>query len=207
MDLCPLRWSRGTAVGADRSITLVQLDDFILWVTIGIIVAAAPATCCSTIRFFFRTRRRSSSCGMAACHFTAASSAASRRYAVCPQERYSIPVARDINHRVGPIGLFPRAARQLHQQRVVGPCGGFQRTLGDGVPNGGPLPRHPSQLYEAGLEASCCLRFLAVMIRMGPWKRPGLILAVSSRSTVWPRPLPANSSATRSATRIFVGRG
>jgi phosphatidylglycerol---prolipoprotein diacylglyceryl transferase len=43
-------------------------------------------------------------------------------------------------------------------------------------PNGGPLPRHPSQLYEAGLEGLLLFTILAVMIRLGALKRPGLIL-------------------------------
>ena len=43
-------------------------------------------------------------------------------------------------------------------------------------PNGGPLPRHPSQLYEAGLEGILLFTVLAVMIRYGALKRPGLIL-------------------------------
>jgi phosphatidylglycerol---prolipoprotein diacylglyceryl transferase len=43
-------------------------------------------------------------------------------------------------------------------------------------PNGGPLPRHPSQLYEATLEGIVLFTLLAVMIRMGALKRPGLIL-------------------------------
>jgi phosphatidylglycerol:prolipoprotein diacylglycerol transferase len=43
-------------------------------------------------------------------------------------------------------------------------------------PTGGPLPRHPSQLYEAGLEGILLFLVLAVMIRMGALKRPGLIL-------------------------------
>ena len=43
-------------------------------------------------------------------------------------------------------------------------------------PNGGPLPRHPSQLYEAGLEGIVLFTVLAVMIRLGALKRPGLIL-------------------------------
>ncbi|MGH6752147.1 MAG: prolipoprotein diacylglyceryl transferase, partial [Bradyrhizobium sp.] len=43
-------------------------------------------------------------------------------------------------------------------------------------PHGGPLPRHPSQLYEAGLEGIVLFTILAVMIRFGALKRPGLIL-------------------------------
>jgi phosphatidylglycerol:prolipoprotein diacylglycerol transferase len=43
-------------------------------------------------------------------------------------------------------------------------------------PNGGPIPRHPSQLYEATLEGIVLFTILAVMIRLGALKRPGLIL-------------------------------
>jgi phosphatidylglycerol:prolipoprotein diacylglycerol transferase len=43
-------------------------------------------------------------------------------------------------------------------------------------PNGGPQPRHPSQLYEAGLEGILLFVVLFVMIRLGALKRPGLIL-------------------------------
>ena len=37
-------------------------------------------------------------------------------------------------------------------------------------------PRHPSQLYEAFLEGIVLFTVLAVMVRMGALKRPGLIL-------------------------------
>jgi phosphatidylglycerol:prolipoprotein diacylglycerol transferase len=38
------------------------------------------------------------------------------------------------------------------------------------------LPRHPSQLYEAGMEGILLFMVLAVMIRLGALKRPGMIL-------------------------------
>ena len=38
------------------------------------------------------------------------------------------------------------------------------------------MPRHPSQLYEAGLEGLLLFSILAVMIRFGALKRRGLIL-------------------------------
>jgi phosphatidylglycerol:prolipoprotein diacylglycerol transferase len=43
-------------------------------------------------------------------------------------------------------------------------------------PGGGPLPRHPSELYEAGLEGLVLLIVLALLIRAGALKRPGLII-------------------------------
>jgi phosphatidylglycerol---prolipoprotein diacylglyceryl transferase len=42
-------------------------------------------------------------------------------------------------------------------------------------PNGGPLPRHPSQLYEAGLEGLVLFAVLAALMRAGALKRPGTI--------------------------------
>ena len=43
-------------------------------------------------------------------------------------------------------------------------------------PNGGPLPRHPSQLYEAGLEGALVFIILAVLIfRFHKLYRPGFI--------------------------------
>src|SRR5262249_5915939 len=43
-------------------------------------------------------------------------------------------------------------------------------------PNGGPLPRHPSQFYEAGLEGLLLFIVLALLVRSGALKRPGLII-------------------------------
>src|SRR5438093_11406012 len=45
-------------------------------------------------------------------------------------------------------------------------------------PGGGPLPRHPSQLYEASLEGLLLFVVLAVFIRLGALRRPGFIIGV-----------------------------
>ena len=42
-------------------------------------------------------------------------------------------------------------------------------------PTGGPQPRHPSQLYEALLEGLALFVVLALLIRAGALKRPGLV--------------------------------
>jgi phosphatidylglycerol:prolipoprotein diacylglycerol transferase len=42
-------------------------------------------------------------------------------------------------------------------------------------PDAGPLPRHPSQLYEAALEGLVLLIVLQVAVRMGALRRPGLV--------------------------------
>ena len=45
-------------------------------------------------------------------------------------------------------------------------------------PGGGPLPRHPSQLYEAALEGLVLFCVLAIAVRAGALKRPGLIVGL-----------------------------
>jgi phosphatidylglycerol:prolipoprotein diacylglycerol transferase len=42
-------------------------------------------------------------------------------------------------------------------------------------PHAGPLPRHPSQLYEAGLEGIALFLVLYFAVRLGALVRPGLI--------------------------------
>lgn len=42
-------------------------------------------------------------------------------------------------------------------------------------PGGGPSPRHPSQLYEAGLEGLVLFLVLYLAIKMGALRRPGLV--------------------------------
>ena len=42
-------------------------------------------------------------------------------------------------------------------------------------PNGGPQPRHPSQLYEAGLEGVVLFTILLIAVRSGGLRRPGLV--------------------------------
>lgn len=44
-------------------------------------------------------------------------------------------------------------------------------------PNGGPLPRHPSQLYEAALEGAALFVLLRVLVKFGALKRPGIVTA------------------------------
>jgi phosphatidylglycerol:prolipoprotein diacylglycerol transferase len=76
--------------------------------------------------------------------------------------RYHIPYLRliDAGAVAGPIGLFlGRVANFINDE-----LWGRVTTVPWGVvfPNGGPLPRHPSQLYEAGLEG--VVLFIVMML-------------------------------------------
>jgi phosphatidylglycerol:prolipoprotein diacylglycerol transferase len=82
----------------------------------------------------------------------------------------------DITTAVGPIGLFLGRLANFINSELWGRTADSSVPWAMVFPNGGPLPRHPSQLYEAGLEGILLFAILAVMVRMGALKRPGLIL-------------------------------
>jgi phosphatidylglycerol:prolipoprotein diacylglycerol transferase len=45
-------------------------------------------------------------------------------------------------------------------------------------PGGGPIPRHPSQIYQATIEGLLLFVLLMLFVRAGALKRPGLILGI-----------------------------
>src|SRR5207302_2187050 len=80
----------------------------------------------------------------------------------------------DITCAVGPTGIFlGRIANFINGELWGRPTDVPWAMV---FPNGGPLPRHPSQLYEAVLEGLVLLFVLYVLMRAGALKRPGLIL-------------------------------
>ena len=80
----------------------------------------------------------------------------------------------DVTCAVGPIGLFlGRIANFINGELWGRPTDVAWAMV---FPGGGPLPRHPSQLYEAVLEGLVLLAVLAVLMRFGALKRPGMII-------------------------------
>jgi phosphatidylglycerol---prolipoprotein diacylglyceryl transferase len=164
--------------GGPAPISLAQMDDFILWVTIGIIVGGRSGyVLFYNLPFFiehpaaiFKLWEGGMSfhggflgCVVAVMWFA-------------HKNGISILSLGDIVTAVAPIGLLlGRLANFINSElwgRVADPSLPWAVIF----PNGGPLPRHPSQLYEAFLEGIVLFTVLAVMIRMGALKRPGLIL-------------------------------
>jgi phosphatidylglycerol:prolipoprotein diacylglycerol transferase len=82
----------------------------------------------------------------------------------------------DVTCAVGPIGLFLGRLANFVNGELWGRASDVPWAMV--FPSGGPLPRHPSQLYEASLEGLVLLLILAVCIRMGALKRPGLIVGI-----------------------------
>jgi phosphatidylglycerol:prolipoprotein diacylglycerol transferase len=90
--------------------------------------------------------------------------------------RRGIPILSlgDVTCAVGPVGLLLGRIANFINGELWGRPGDVSWAMV--FPNAGPLPRHPSQLYEAGLEGLVLLAFLAILMRQGALRRPGLII-------------------------------
>ena len=164
--------------GGPAPISLPQLDDFILWVTIGIIVGGRTGyVLFYNPAFFFQHPAEilqlwnggmSFHGGFLGC--VAAVMLFARKNGI------SILSLGDITTAVAPIGILLGRIANFINSELWGRPADSSVPWAMVFPNGGPLPRHPSQLYEAGLEGILLFLILAVMIRMGALKRPGLIL-------------------------------
>jgi phosphatidylglycerol:prolipoprotein diacylglycerol transferase len=159
-------------------ITLAQMDDFVLWVTIGIIVGGRTGYVLFYNPSFFAQHPAeilelwkggmSFHGGFLGCVVAV--------MAFARLNNISILSLGDITTAVGPIGLFLGRIANFINSELWGRAADPDLPWAMIFPNGGPIPRHPSQLYEAALEGVVLFTILAVMIRMGALKRPGLIL-------------------------------
>jgi phosphatidylglycerol:prolipoprotein diacylglycerol transferase len=164
--------------GGPAPITLTQMDDFVLWVTIGIIVGGRtgyvlfynpvffvqhPAEILELWKGGMSFHGGFLGCVVAVMVFSI---------------RNGLPILSlgDIVTAVAPIGLFLGRLANFINSELWGRTADSSVPWAMVFPNGGPVPRHPSQLYEAALEGVVLFTILAVMIRMGALKRRGLIL-------------------------------
>jgi phosphatidylglycerol:prolipoprotein diacylglycerol transferase len=166
----------GALWGGKAPMTVADFDDFILWVTLGIILGGRigyvlfynlPHFVAHPIEIFQLWHGGMSFHG----GFTGCVLAV-----VLFARRRHIPVFSlgDVTCAVGPIGLFlGRIANFINGELWGRPTDVPWAMV---FPGGGPVPRHPSQLYEAGLEGLLLLGVLAVLIRLGALKRPGVIV-------------------------------
>src|SRR5258706_10276035 len=139
--------------GGPAPITLVQMDDFILWVTLGIILGGRTGyVLFYNLGFFVQHPAEifelwkggmSFHGGFLGC--VAAVMLFTRRNNV------SILSLGDITTAVGPIGLFLGRLANFINSELWGRTADPSLPWAVVFPNGGPLPRHPSQLYEAAL--------------------------------------------------------
>jgi len=159
-------------------LTELDFDDFILWVTLGIVLggrtgyvlfynlphfAAHPAEIVQLWKGGMSFHGGFAGCVLAVVLFA--------RW-----RRISILSLGDLTCAVAPIGLLlGRIANFINGELWGRPTDVPWAMV---FPNGGPLPRHPSQLYEAGLEGLLLLGVLWIAIRAGALRRPGLVVGL-----------------------------
>ena len=162
--------------GGPAPLTVADFDDFIIWVTLGIILggrigyvlfynlphfASHPAEIFEVWKGGMSFHGGFTGCVVAVIWF------ALRR-------KLSILSLGDLTCAVAPIGLFLGRLANFINGELWGRTAEVPWAMV--FPGAGPLPRHPSQLYEASLEGVALFLALAVMMRGGALKRPGLIL-------------------------------
>jgi phosphatidylglycerol---prolipoprotein diacylglyceryl transferase len=164
--------------GGEAPITVADFDDFILWVTLGIILGGRigyvlfynPAYFAEHPAEIVQLWKGGMSFhgGLIGCVLTVILFARHR----------GLPILSlgDVTCAVGPIGLFLGRLANF----INGELWGRPTDVPWAVtfPDAGPLPRHPSQLYEAALEGLVLFVILALLVRAGGLKRPGLVIGV-----------------------------
>ncbi len=164
--------------GGPAPVSAVQLDDFILWVTIGIILGGRVGyVLFYNLDFFIRHPAQIFQLWNGGMSFHGGfMGCVAAVILFC--RRHGLPILSlgDVATAVGPIGLFLGRIANFINGELWGRSAGPGLPWAMVFPNGGPLPRHPSQLYEAALEGIVLFTILAVLIRLGALKRPGLVL-------------------------------
>jgi phosphatidylglycerol---prolipoprotein diacylglyceryl transferase len=158
--------------------TVIDFDDFVIWITLGIILGGRigyvlfynlPHFAENPIEILQLWNGGMSFHGGVLGCIVAIVLFAMRR---------GIPVLSlgDVTAAVAPIGLFlGRIANFINGELWGRPTNVPWAMV---FPHGGPIPRHPSQLYEATLEGVVLFIVLAVLVRFGALKRPGVVTGV-----------------------------
>jgi phosphatidylglycerol:prolipoprotein diacylglycerol transferase len=161
--------------GGRAPFTVAAFDDFIVWITLGIILGGRIGY---VLFYNFPHFREHPSeilqlwnGGMSFHGGVLGSVLATVLFAL--RRGISILSLGDVTLAVAPIGLFlGRLANFINGELWGRPSDVPWAMI---FPTGGPVPRHPSQLYEAALEGLLLLAVLGVLVRCGALKRPGLV--------------------------------
>jgi phosphatidylglycerol---prolipoprotein diacylglyceryl transferase len=164
--------------GGPAPMTLVDYDDFILWVTLGIILGGRTGyVLFYNFSHFIANPIEIVQVWKGGMSFHGGFLGCVLAVVLFARHR-GIPMLSlgDITCTVGPIGLFlGRLANFVNGELWGRPTDVPWAMV---FPGGGPLARHPSQLYEAGVEGIVLFIVLALFVRAGALKRPGLIIGI-----------------------------
>src|SRR4051812_7473698 len=164
--------------GGRAPLTVVDFDDFILWVTLGIILGGRVGY----VLFYDLARfaehpieilqvwngGMSFHGGFFGCVLAVGLFSWKRGI--------SWLSLGDLTCAVGPIGLMLGRLANFINGELWGRTTDVPWAIVFPGPDAGALPRHPSQLYEAGLEGLVLFILLTIAIRVGALRRPGLII-------------------------------
>ncbi len=156
-------------------LTVTDFDDFVIWITLGIILGGRigyvlfynlPLFAAHPLQIFqLWNGGMSFHGGFLGCTVAIVAFALKRKIPV-----FSLG---DLTTAVTPIGLFlGRLANFINGELWGRPTDVPWAMI---FPTGGPIPRHPSQLYEAALEGVVLFVLLGVLVRLGALKRPGVV--------------------------------
>jgi phosphatidylglycerol---prolipoprotein diacylglyceryl transferase len=162
--------------GGPAPMSVLDIDDFIVWVTLGIILGGRlgyvlfynPSYFAEHPMEAFQLWKGGMSFhgGFTGCVLAV----------VLFAKKNKIPILSlgDVTCATGTLGvLLGRIANFINGELWGRPT---DVAWGMVFPSGGPIPRHPSQLYEAALEGLLLFIVLALLIRGGALRRPGLII-------------------------------
>jgi phosphatidylglycerol:prolipoprotein diacylglycerol transferase len=168
--------ARPTLWGGTAPMSVADYDDFVLWVTLGIILGGRIGYVLFYNPAYFAAHPleilqlwnggMSFHGGFLGCVLAGILFARHRGI--------SILSIGDITCAAGTIGLFLGRVANF----INGELWGRRTDMPWAMvfPTGGPFPRHPSQLYEAALEGVVLFVVLALLIRAGWLKRPGFVM-------------------------------
>jgi phosphatidylglycerol---prolipoprotein diacylglyceryl transferase len=161
--------------GAVRRPTAIDLDDLLLYATLGVIAGGRLAYVLFYNPGYYAAKPIEAfaiwSGGMSFHGGLAGATLAMFLFARARGLPF-LPVA-DVVATVAPLGLLLGRIANF----VNGELWGRVTAAPWGVvfPNGGPLPRHPSQLYEAATEGLLLLVVLGLAARGGAYRTPGVV--------------------------------
>jgi phosphatidylglycerol:prolipoprotein diacylglycerol transferase len=164
--------------GGPAPMTVTDYDDFVVWVTLGIILGGRLGY------VLFYNPGYYAGHPLEALQLWKGGMSFHGGFLGCVAAvilfawRRGIPILPlgDVTCAVGPIGLLlGRLANFINGELWGRPT---DAPWGMVFPGAGPLPRHPSQLYEALLEGLVLLVVLGLCMRAGALRRPGLIIGV-----------------------------
>ena len=162
--------------GGPAPISVVQFDDYVLWVTLGIILGGRTGyVLFYNLGYFIAHPLEMFQLWQGGMSFHGG-------FLGCVAAvllfgwRNKVPVLSlgDVTCAVGPIGLLLGRLANFINSELWGRATDVPWAFV--FPTGGPLPRHPSQLYEGALEGLLLFVVLTLMIRRGALQRPGLII-------------------------------